>query len=160
MEDLFEISTQDRYNQLLLENKKLKEENLQLKKQIELYKNKNYEKNESEPLIFHKTKTENIVLTPEEKIKIFMNLFKCRGDVYAVRWENKKKESGYSPVCLNEWKSGLCQKPQIKCMKCSNKKYANLDEKVIESHLKGEIVVGIYPLCLDETCNFLAIDFD
>ena len=37
---------------------------------------------------------------------------------------------------------------------------ATLDEKVIEAHLKGSIVVGLYPLQHDETCHFLAIDFD
>ncbi|MDO0826050.1 hypothetical protein M8H41_25040 [Desulfosporosinus nitroreducens] len=37
-----------------------------------------------------------------------------------------------------------------------------MDEKVIDDHLRGRdnLVVGIYPLCLDETCHFLAIDFD
>ncbi|MGL5904379.1 MAG: TOTE conflict system archaeo-eukaryotic primase domain-containing protein, partial [Cetobacterium sp.] len=41
-----------------------------------------------------------------------------------------------------------------------NKKYLPIDNKIIESHLRGEIVVGIYPLLKDETCNFIAIDFD
>jgi hypothetical protein len=35
-----------------------------------------------------------------------------------------------------------------------------LDEKVIEAHLRGDIVAGIYPMCQDDTCHFLAIDFD
>jgi phosphatidylserine/phosphatidylglycerophosphate/cardiolipin synthase-like enzyme len=35
-----------------------------------------------------------------------MSLFKGRDDVYARRWENKKKgTSGYSPSCVNEWKA-------------------------------------------------------
>ena len=39
-----------------------------------------------------------------DKIRLFMTLFKGRDDVYARRWENKKKgTSGYSPCCLNEW---------------------------------------------------------
>ena len=75
---------------------------------------------------------------PVEKIKLFMSLFKGRDDVYAKRWENKKKgTNGYSPFCLNEWKSKLCKKPQGKCTACSNKAYALLDEKVIDDHLRG-----------------------
>lgn len=43
------------------------------------------------------------------KIKLFMSLFKGRDDVYARKWENKRKgTSGYSPSCVNEWKPGLC----------------------------------------------------
>jgi phosphatidylserine/phosphatidylglycerophosphate/cardiolipin synthase-like enzyme len=35
-----------------------------------------------------------------------------------------------------------------------------LNQKVIEAHLRGNTVVGIYPLLQDETCYFLAIDFE
>jgi len=100
---------------------------------------------------------------PIQKIKLYMSLFKGRDDVYAIRWENAKKgTSGYSPVCLNEWKPGLCRKPQERCTNCFNKRYAGLDEQVIDDHLRGNnnLVAGIYPLCSDETCHFLAIDFD
>ncbi len=75
---------------------------------------------------------------PKVKVRLFMSLFKGRDDVYAKRWENKKKgTNGYSPFCLNEWKSKLCKKPQGKCTACSNKAYALLDEKVIDDHLRG-----------------------
>jgi superfamily II DNA or RNA helicase len=95
------------------------------------------------------------------KIRLFMSLFRGRDDVYAKRWENKNKgTSGYSPVCLNQWQSGVCGKPKIPCSKCENKLYASLDEDVIENHLRGNIVVGIYPMLPDETCCFLAMDFD
>ena len=100
---------------------------------------------------------------PAEKIKLFMALFRGRDDVYAKRWESSKKgTSGYSPVCLNEWKIGLCKKPVGKCIDCAHKSYMILDERVIDEHLRGRgnFVAGIYPLCQDETCYFLAIDFD
>src|ERR1035438_4852480 len=96
----------------------------------------------------------------ERKIKLFMSLFKGRDDVYAKRWENDAGQSGYSPQCLNLWKKDICQKPNMKCSACQNKNYEPLSEKVIESHLRGKIVAGIYPLYADETCSFLAIDFD
>lgn len=40
--------------------------------------------------------------------------------------------------------------------------YVPLDDKIIGAPLRGykNFVVGIYPLCIDETCHFLAIDFD
>jgi superfamily II DNA or RNA helicase len=95
------------------------------------------------------------------KIKLFMSLFRGREDVYATRCENKKSASyGYSPVCLNQWQSGLCGKPKTPCSKCKNSSYATLNEEVIEDHLRGNIVAGVYPMMPDETCYFLAIDFD
>ncbi len=105
----------------------------------------------------------NNLLTPSEKITLFMSLFKGRADVYAKRWESQRKNtSGYSPVCLNEWRPGLCAKPKEKCFDCAHKAYDKLDEKVIDAHLRGidNFVAGIYPLLPDETCCFLAIDFD
>src|SRR6266850_952300 len=35
-----------------------------------------------------------------------------------------------------------------------------LTDEVIRQHLAGELTVGAYPLLLDETCCFLAVDFD
>ncbi len=95
-----------------------------------------------------------------DKIALFMSLFRGRGDVYAKRWKNKKGYSGYSPVCLNEWVSGLCSKPKVKCSRCGNKAYEALSCTIVEKHLRGGIVIGIYPMNLDENCCFLAIDFD
>jgi superfamily II DNA or RNA helicase len=95
------------------------------------------------------------------KIKLYLSLFKGREDVYATRWENKKRAgSGYSPVCLNQWYKDLCGKPKTPCSKCKNSSYAPLNERVIEDHLRGNIIAGIYPMMPDETCYFLAIDFD
>jgi hypothetical protein len=63
-------------------------------------------------------------------------------------------------VCLNEWSAGICVKPKSSCSRCVHKSYAILDETVIENHLRGNIVAGVYPLFPDETCCFPAIDFD
>ena len=95
-----------------------------------------------------------------EKIALFMSLFKGRNEVYAKKWQNKKRFSGYSPVCLNEWSPGVCNKPKVKCIKCGNQSYEPLNESVMEKHLRGGAVIGVYPMNLDETCHFLAIDFD
>lgn len=103
---------------------------------------------------------------PEEKIRLFRNLFRGREDVFARRWYSVQKEKGgYTPVCANEWKYGVCIKPKGKCSKCENRVFVPLDDAVIYKHLSGkdengQDVVGVYPILPDDTCYFLAIDFD
>lgn len=101
-------------------------------------------------------------LTPQEKLDIYKNLFKGRGDVFAVRWENKDKtKTGYTPVCLNEWQRGVCIKlNKGKCKDCENQKYAPLSESYLEQHLRGLKIYGIYPLLDDNASYFVAADFD
>ena len=94
----------------------------------------------------------------KEKISIFRNLFKGREDVFAKYWVSRKTgKKGYSPVCKNEWIPQICRKP---CEKCANKEYIPLDDFWIEKHLRGDIIIGIYPIQLDDRVNFLAFDFD
>ncbi len=102
----------------------------------------------------------NNVLTTEEKIALFRKLFHGREDLYPVRWESKNGKSGYSPACSNEWKSGVCGKPKVKCGACTNRVFLSLTDRVIYRHLRGEITIGLYPLLQTEQCHFLAIDFD
>ena len=100
-------------------------------------------------------------LTPDAKIKLFRRLFHGRNDVYPVRWESKKTgKPGYSPVCANEWRHGVCDKPRIKCSECQHSLFAPVTDYVISQHLKGKITAGIYPLLTDDRCYFLTIDFD
>jgi len=91
------------------------------------------------------------------KIALLRSLFRGREDVYAVRWESRKGKSGYSPACANEWDPLLCRKP---CAKCNNNRYIPMSDEVIRDHVLGKHTVGIYPLLQDETCWFLAADFD
>jgi hypothetical protein len=52
----------------------------------------------------------------EAKIALFRNLFRGREDVYPKRFESLKTgRQGYQPVCRNEWVSGICEKPKIRC---------------------------------------------
>lgn len=104
---------------------------------------------------------ESVNLTPDEKVALFMRLFHGRTDVYPVRWESKKTgKSGYSPACVNEWRAGICNKPRIKCADCSNRVLRPLTEVVVYEHLAGNHTIGVYPLLNDDTCHFLAVDFD
>ena len=103
----------------------------------------------------------------EAKIALFRSLFRGRDDVYPRRFESRKtSKSGYSPVCANEWVRGICEKPRIKCAECQHRKFLPVTDDVIRRHLSGQddngrdFVMGIYPMLLDETCFFLAADFD
>lgn len=97
----------------------------------------------------------------EDKVALFHTLFRGRDDVFAKRWENIKKEkSGYSPSCLNEWEPGVCRKPKIKCNECQQQKYEHFSDAAIISHMRGKSVIGLYPLLDDNSCWFLAMDFD
>lgn len=104
--------------------------------------------------------------TPEEKIRLFRSLFRGREDVFARRWYSVQKEKGgYAPVCANEWRYGVCIKPKGKCSKCENRVLVPLDDAIIYKHLSGkdangQDVIGLYPILADDTCYFLAIDFD
>jgi superfamily II DNA or RNA helicase len=100
-------------------------------------------------------------LSTAEKVALFRRLFRGRTDVYPIRWEGKTSgKSGYAPACANEWRAGVCEKPRIKCGDCSNRLLIPLSDAVIYDHLAGEHTVGIYPLLEDDTCYFLAVDFD
>ena len=106
----------------------------------------------------------------DEKIVLFRLLFRGRDDVYPRRFESAKTgRSGYQPACQNEWVRGICKKPKIKCRDCDNKSYLPVTDQVIRNHLMGfdpsaasrkDFTSGVYPLLVDETCWFLATDFD
>lgn len=100
-------------------------------------------------------------LSTDEKIALFRRLFRGRTDVYPIRWESKSTgKSGYTPACANEWRAGVCEKPRIKCSDCGNRLLVPLSDAVIYGHLAGEHTVGVYPLLEDDSCFFLAVDFD
>ena len=100
-------------------------------------------------------------LSTGEKVTLFRRLFRGRTDAYPIRWESKTTaKSGYSPACANEWRAGVCEKPRIKCGDCSNRSLIPLSDAVIYDHLTGDSTIGVYPLLADDTCYFVAIDFD
>jgi superfamily II DNA or RNA helicase len=162
----------ENYTVLLEELDRLRKENKHLRTQLEIATSEPPGNTPEDIKIVEKTPCEESITQnfksvvdntsdSSAKIHLFMSLFKGRSDVYAKRWENKNKGiSGYSPVCLNQWQAGVCKKPIISCSKCENKDYAALDEDAIENHLRGNIVAGVYPMLQDETCHFLAVDFD
>lgn len=99
--------------------------------------------------------------TPSEKVALFRSLFAGRTDVFARRWHNPKRgKQGYAPACNNEWLPGVCEKPRVKCGECPNQAFVPVSDQILAGHLRGRLVAGVYPLLTDETCHFLAVDFD
>ena len=105
--------------------------------------------------------------SPDTKIALFRSLFRGRDDVYPRRFESRRTgKSGYAPACGNEWVPGICEKPRIKCADCPHRRFLAVTDDVIRWHLSGRdhtgqpFVGGVYPMLLDETCFFLAADFD
>jgi superfamily II DNA or RNA helicase/very-short-patch-repair endonuclease len=103
----------------------------------------------------------------QAKIALFRSLFRGREDIYPRRFESRKTgRAGYAPACANEWVRGICEKPRIKCAECPNRQFLPVTDDVIRWHLSGydsggqPFVAGVYPLLQDETCFFLAVDFD
>ncbi|MDR3382259.1 TOTE conflict system archaeo-eukaryotic primase domain-containing protein [Cupriavidus basilensis] len=105
--------------------------------------------------------TESSRLSTDDKVALFRRLFRGRTDAYPIRWESRTSgRAGYAPACANEWRTGVCEKPRIKCSDCGNRLLIPLSESVIYDHLAGAHTVGVYPLLEDDSCYFLAVDFD
>jgi superfamily II DNA or RNA helicase len=99
--------------------------------------------------------------SPAAKIALFRSLFRGREDVFPKRWDNPKTgKAGYAPACTNEWVPRICGKPKVKCGDCLNRAFLPVTDDVIDGHLRGHHTAGVYPMLADETCWFLAADFD
>ncbi|ORC37400.1 hypothetical protein B4O97_04200 [Marispirochaeta aestuarii] len=99
--------------------------------------------------------------TPENKISLFLKLFRCRDDLFPKYWENKRSEKKrYSPVCTNEWKRKICYKPNVKCSDCVNQAFMPFDKNAAWDHLTGKTTIGSYAINGQDRCIFLAADFD
>ncbi len=107
------------------------------------------------PIIASKTQ-----FSVDEKLQIFSNLFVARRDVYAKRFESKNGNSGYAPVCVNRFKSHICDFRMTKCSACPHRVLDELTENILFKHLSGNISIGVYPLFPGDLCQFLAVDFD
>jgi superfamily II DNA or RNA helicase len=90
----------------------------------------------------------------DEKVKLFRSLFRGREDVYAARWEGRNGKTGYSPAYQKTWSNSFQKRPD------EPKEYFPLTDQVIHDHLTGKLTAGVYPLLTDESCWFLAADFD
>ncbi|WP_373172459.1 TOTE conflict system archaeo-eukaryotic primase domain-containing protein [Prevotella merdae] len=162
MEDI-----QEKYNHLLQQNEALRQENEELKLLLHAhgieYKPKHAEEKDG---VYSPFTFQSVKLSIEERVAIFHSLFKGREDVFARRWFSKTTgKSGYQPVCINEWRRGVCDKKKYKCADCPNRHFAPLTYQDLYRHLEGKDenccdVVGLYAIIPDNNCTFLCTDFD
>ena len=98
---------------------------------------------------------------PEKKIALFRSLFRGREDAYAVRWEGRNGRYGYSPAGAMDWRAIHAARPEDRKKVARKTRMLHpLSDDAIRNHLTGKQTIGIYPLLPDETCWFLAVDFD
>lgn len=96
--------------------------------------------------------------SPELKVSLFMSLFRGRDDVYAVRWEGRSGRTGFCPAGVRDWNQPAARRGKKARVRHST--LFALTEDVIRDHLLGCQTIGIYPLLQDDTCWFVAVDFD
>ena len=94
------------------------------------------ERQEQEPPPEDSLQEAGQLLPARHHLVAFIALFAGREGVYARQWVSATGETGYTPV----------QEP--------------LTLKVAENHILGNYTIGVYPVRLDSTVNFLAFDFD
>lgn len=157
-----------RYNKLLRQYEVLHKENEVLKSLLKIH-GVEYETRMKEDMnkpIYSLVSVPTITLSIDERIRLFQSLFKGREDVFARRWFSKTTgKSGYQPVCINEWKQGICDKKKYRCAICPNRNFAPLTSQDMYRHLEGKDeyccdVVGLYAIMQDNNCAFLCADFD
>lgn len=157
-----------RYNKLLRQYEVLHKENEVLKSLLKIH-GIEYEtrmKEDMNKLIYSLVSVPTITLSIDERLRLFQSLFKGREDVFARRWFSKTTgKSGYQPVCINEWKQGICDKKRYRCVICPNRNFAPLTTQDMYRHLEGKDeyccdVVGLYAIMQDNNCAFLCADFD
>jgi tetratricopeptide (TPR) repeat protein len=97
---------------------------------------KNLDFLQGEPGAPAETPNASPLLPQPHHLVAFTTLFAGREGVYARQWISPTGEYGYTPV----------QEP--------------FTPKVAENHLLGNYTVGIYPVRMDNTVNFIAFDLD
>lgn len=157
-----------RNNKLLRQYEVLHKENEVLRSLLKIH-GVEYETRMKEDMnkpIYSLVSVPTITLSMDERIRLFQSLFKGREDVFARRWFSKTTgKSGYQPVCINEWKQGICDKKKYRCAICPNRNFAPLTTQDMYRHLEGKDeyccdVVGLYAIMQDNNCAFLCADFD
>ncbi len=178
--DHTEDASPDAYETLRKENERLREENRRMREELsrlkaapareETVSRQTPDDQEAVPAAGKRSAGsapgQGKTLTPEEKVALFRSLFKGRKDVFARRWYSRTtSKSGYSPVCLNEWRTGVCDKKNVGCDKCPSRNLKAPEYRDYYAHLSGRAedcsdVMGLYPVLEDNTCFFLCADFD
>jgi len=146
----------------ILENEKLRAENQKLKEREQQYLSLL-----SRNGIF--VPDPNRKLTMDDRIRIFMDYFRTRTDLYSERYINQKTgKQGWNPACFRNFQDGCMKKHgKFQCFECPVSSFKPLNESVILAHFTGSDArgrknygIGLYPLFEDHTVCWLALDFD
>src|SRR2546426_7123130 len=153
---------QERLKTVQDECQRLREENARLRAMLGINQSPPHEPvPQAVPTSKLSSATRSGVSTPEEKISLFRDLFRGREDVFAIRWEGKSGKSGYSPASVMDWRAVHVARPEERKKVARKTRILQpLTDDAIRNHLTGKQTVGIYPLLPDDTCWFLAVDFD
>lgn len=96
----------------------------------------------------------------QEQIELFKWLFTWRKDIYAYRRE-KNGKSWYSPAYnMDRYKFTAHKAKWGTIENFLEKTPRPITDRVLQSHLTGEKVIGIYPLLENNTSHFIVADFD
>lgn len=134
-----------------------------IKEKEEQIKKLQYEINVLKQKLINDSNKEKSTFTLEQKLEIFMDYFKGRDDVYPYLSINNNNPNVkyYIPACVNEWKKGVCNKTMGKlCKACQYRENKPISKDTIKNHIYDNKTIGIYPMLEDETCYFIAFDFD
>lgn len=111
-------------------------------------------------LYFKRFKNSIIMSISQEQLEFFKWLFTWRKDIYAYRRE-KNGKSWYSPAYNLDWYKFTAHKAKWWTIDTFQEKTMKpLTDYVLQSHLRWEKVIGIYPLLGNNTSHFIAADFD
>lgn len=152
---------QKKYNLLVTQNEILRKENTELRSLLCAhgieYKSRPTNVIDS---IYSPISLPVIKLSLDERVALFMSLFKGRKDVFARRWFSKSTgKAGYQPVCVNEWRRGVCDKKTYKCAECPNRDFAPLTSHDVYRHWEVRMKTavtwsGFMPSCLTIIVHF------
>ena len=92
----------------------------------------------------------------QRKLALYLDLFRARTDTYARRWENPRTgASGWTPAVAGGWRKGMTR---------STARLLPLTPDVVAEHLaarsRQDLFIGLYPMLPDNTCWWVAADFD
>jgi len=96
----------------------------------------------------------------DSKLNLISSLFNSRKDVFAIHWQ-KGKKSGYMPAYrFDPYRYKMHRMKGGTFNQYTDKTYLPLTDEEIKKHLRGEQLIGIYPLLKNNTSFFIAADFD
>ena len=72
-------------------------------------------------------------------------------EALVLRSERRDGRSGWMPAIRGYWRKGMNR---------AEAPYPPLTPDVIGQHLRGDVHIGLYPLADDDTCWWVAADFD